>query len=249
MKAIGIIGYHHSGKTTLATALISALCARGFKVSSLKDIHNAAYRADSENSNSWKHAQAGASRVLARGTVDSALVITPSPSLSEALPLLTADWLVIEGLKTAAVPKLVCADNEQHLEELVDDTCIGISGRIADKLETWRGLPVFCLQKHMDYLMQTVLERCFPILPQSDPECCSACGKNCHAMASDILQRRARREDCVQDSAKDLRLFVGSQEIVIVPFVQKLLRDNIVAFVNNLKGIDPDAPIKIEINR
>lgn len=249
MKAIGIIGYHHTGKTTLATALISALKARGYQVSSLKDIHSDAYRADSEGSNSWKHAQAGASRVLARGTVDSALVITPSPSLPEALPLLTADWLVIEGMKHAAVPKLVCADTEQHLEELVDDTCIGISGRIADKLESWRGLPVFCLQKHMEALMQTVLERCFPILPQSDPECCMACGKDCHTMAADILQGRAWREDCVLDGAKDLRLYVGNREIVIVPFVQKLLRDNIVSFINNLKGIDPDAPIKIEIHR
>ena len=67
MKAIGVVGYHHTGKTTLATLLISALSGKGFEVASIKDIHSEKYRADKEGSNSWKHAQAGANQVFARG--------------------------------------------------------------------------------------------------------------------------------------------------------------------------------------
>ena len=247
MRAIGIIGYHHTGKTTLATFIINQLSQRGLRVSSIKDIHNEAYRADTENSNSWKHTQAGARQVYAKGLQDGALILTPPPDLKGILPLLDADWLVIEGLRDAAVPKIVCAQSEDQLEELIDPTCIGISGIIADRLESYRGLPVFCLQKSGDALMNTILQRCFPILPQSDPECCSACGRTCLQMAQDILAGNARREDCVLDGDKDLRLWVNGREVVIVPFVQHLIRDTVRALTSNLKGVDCHAPVRIEI--
>ncbi len=247
MKAIGIIGYHHTGKTTFATHLISALTLRGLKVASIKDIHNEAYRADTEGSNSWKHAQAGARQVYAKGTVDGALIFNPPPDLKGILPLLEADWLVIEGMKHAAVPKIVCATSEAQLDELIDGTCIGISGPIADRLQEYRGLPVFCLEKHSVALLDTVLKRCFAILPQSDPHCCSACGKDCYQMAVDIISGSAHREDCVLDGDRELRLWVADREITIVPFVQHLIRDSIRALVGNLKGVDASAAIRVEI--
>ncbi len=38
---------------------------------------------------------------------------------------LQADYLIIEGLQNAPVPKIVCAENTVQLDELIDDTCIG----------------------------------------------------------------------------------------------------------------------------
>ena len=64
MKAIGVVGYHHTGKTTLATLLISAFSGKGFEVASIKDIHSEKYRADKEGSNSWKHARRVRTRSL-----------------------------------------------------------------------------------------------------------------------------------------------------------------------------------------
>ncbi len=249
MKAIGIIGYHHTGKTTLATALISELTRRGFKVASIKDIHNEAYRADSEGTNSWKHAQAGARQVFARGLHDSALVLTPPPSLPQMLSLLAADFLVIEGMKEAAVPKIVCAETEEQLDELIDDTVIAVSGLISGQLETYRGLPVFCLQRRKEELVDLVLSRAFEILPQSEPDCCSACGKTCLQLAGDIVQGRAARSDCVQDGRHALTLSVGDKQVAIVPFVQNLLRDSILAFVNNLRDIPPGGEITVTFRR
>jgi molybdopterin-guanine dinucleotide biosynthesis protein B len=247
MKAIGIIGYHHTGKTTLATHLIAALVDRGMRVSSIKDIHNDAYRADTESSNSWKHARAGAHQVFAKGLHDSALIITPPPDLKGILPFLDCDWLVIEGMKDAAVPKIVCAQSEEQLEELIDATCIGISGPIASRMKDYRSLPVFCLEKDSDALLDTVLRHCFPILPQSDPQCCSACGKTCHQMAADILSGVSSREDCVLDGKPELRLWVNGREVTIVPFVQNIIRDSVRALVGNLKGVDADGSIRLEI--
>ncbi len=249
MKAIGIVGYHHTGKTTLAAALISALAQRGFQVASIKDIHNQDYRADKEGSNSWRHAQAGAGQVFARGLRDAALILTPPPDLPRMLGLLSADWLVIEGFKDAAVPKVVCADAAAQADELIDDSVIALCGRISAQFSSHRGLPVFDLGGDLSGLIALVLSTAFDILPQSDPDCCSACGKTCLQMAGDIVQGRSSRSDCVLDHQNSLELSLGGQPLTIVPFVQNLLRDIILAFAANLKGIDSSKDIDIKIRR
>jgi len=249
MKAIGVIGYHHTGKTTLVCALIQELTRLGHKVVSIKDIHNESYRVDTEEKNTWLHTQAGSKAVFAKGLHDSALLFPTTLNLNEMITFLKADYLIIEGLKDAPVPKFVCAENTTQLDELIDGTTIGISGLIADKLDTYKDLPVFCLKNNLKKLIDTAISNSFDILPLSDPECCSACGKSCHQMAIDIVQGISRRSDCVLDTSPDIKLSIGGQDIVIVPFVQKLLRDMILAFVDNLKDIDPKGNIKIEITR
>ena len=248
MKALGIIGYHHTGKTTLACAIISALKAKGYSVVSIKDIHSEACHADIDGKNTALHAKAGSTAVFAKGLYDSALLFPRSLELKEIVSLLQADFLIIEGMKQAPVPKLVCAKDTAQLDELIDDTCIGISGLIAGEMEHYTGKPVFCLQKDMDALMNTVLSHSFDILPLSDPECCSECGYNCFEMAGRIVQGKAKRSDCVLDHKAEIKLVVNNQEVVIVPFVQKMLKDVILSMVNNLKGIDDSGTINIEIN-
>ncbi len=249
MKAIAVIGYHHTGKTTLVTALIRELTKRGYSVVSFKDIHSEAYKADTEGKNTNLHLQAGSQAVFAKGLYDSALIFPKSLELKEVIPLLKADYLIIEGLKNAPVPKLVCAENTIQLDELVDDTCFGISGLISDNLNSYKDLPVYCLQNDLDRLITAVLANSFEILPLSDPDCCSACGKTCYQMASDIVQGKAKRSDCALDNQAELQLCLNGEEIVIVPFVQKLLKDMVIAFVDNLKGIDPTANIELKIKR
>lgn len=249
MKAIAVIGYHHTGKTTLVTALIRELTERGFSVVSFKDIHSEAYRADTEGKNTNLHLQAGSNAVFAKGLYDSAMIFPKSLELKDVVPLFKADFLIIEGLKNAPVPKLVCAKNTEQLKELLDETCFGISGLIADNLSEYKGLPVYCLQKDLDNLINSVLRYSFEILPLSDPECCSACGKTCYHMAADIVQGRASRSDCILDSEPELQLSINGEEIVIVPFVQKVLKDMVIAFVDNLKGIDPSGCLELKIKR
>jgi len=249
MKAIAVIGYHHTGKTTLVTTLIRELTKLGYSVVSFKDIHSEAYRADTEGKNTNLHLQAGSQAVFAKGLFDSALIFPNSLELKEVIPLLKADYLIIEGLKNAPVPKLVCAESTEQLDELLDDTCFGISGLISDKLTSYKDLPVYCLKQDLDSLISAVLAKSFEILPLSDPECCSACGKNCYQMASDIVQGKAKRSDCILDNQAELQLSLNGEEIVIVPFVQKLLKDMVTAFVDNLKGIDPTANIELKIRR
>lgn len=249
MKAIGIIGYHHSGKTTLAVALISALAQKGFQVASIKDIHSEAYRADSEGKNSWKHAQAGASQVFARGLRDAALILDQPPDLPRMLSLLSAEWLIIEGMKDAAVPKIVCANDTAQADELIDETVFCLCGRISGQTSSYKGLPVFSLEEQTPQLIELAVSKAFDILPHSAPECCSACGKTCWQLAADIVQGRAGRSDCVLDSQQELELEIGGQPLTIVSFVQNLLRDIILGFTANLKGTDNGGDIRIHIRR
>jgi molybdopterin-guanine dinucleotide biosynthesis protein B len=188
MKALGIIGYHHNGKTTLVTALVKALRDRGFTVSTIKDIHNQEYRADQAGTNTWKHAQAGAQSVFAQGLHDAALLFPEPLKLQDILKLQKTDYLIIEGMKDAAVPKIVCAESEEQLAELVDDTVIGISGIISNHSVSYKNLKVYCLSQDMDVLIQDVMAKSFTVLPHPDPECCSACGTDCYTLARDIVQ-------------------------------------------------------------
>jgi molybdopterin-guanine dinucleotide biosynthesis protein B len=249
VKAIGVIGYHHTGKTTLVCALISQLKARGYKVMSIKDIHSEAYRADTPGKNTALHADAGSEAVFAKGLHDSALLFPRSLDLREIVSYLKADFLIIEGLKDAPVPKIVCAATTDQLDELVDGTAIGVSGLISAELDSYAGLPVFCLQKDMAQLVQTVLDKSFDILPLSDPECCSACGKTCYQMAEAIVQGTSTRSDCLLDNKPGLTLQLGGEDVVIVPFVQKIIRDVVLSLVDNLKGIDPHGDVNLEIKR
>lgn len=249
MKALGIIGYHQTGKTTLATCLIRELTKKGYNVCSIKDIHSETYHSDTEGKNTFLHTQAGSKAVFAKGLYDSALLFPRPLNLKEMVSYLQADYLIIEGLQNAPVSKIVCAENTDQLDELIDDTCIGISGVISSKMKSFKGLPFFSLPDDLSVLISTIEEKCFDILPLAEPECCSACGKDCYTMAEDIIQGRAERSDCVLAEQAELKLWVGDREIVIVPFVQKLLQDIVIAFVNNLKDIDPKGNIKLELKR
>ncbi|MBP7932565.1 MAG: molybdopterin-guanine dinucleotide biosynthesis protein MobB, partial [Candidatus Syntrophosphaera sp.] len=96
-------------------------------------------------------------------------------------------------------------------------------------------------------ILNLVLEKAFDILPQSDPECCSACGKTCYQMTIDILQGKAKREDCVLDNHNSISISIGGKPLTIVPFVQNLFRDTIIAMISNLKGVNPSQDIEIRI--
>ncbi|MCD8479719.1 MAG: molybdopterin-guanine dinucleotide biosynthesis protein B [Candidatus Cloacimonetes bacterium] len=245
MKALGVIGFHHSGKTTLVVSLVKALTARGLRVATIKDIHNEQYRVDTQGKNTALHIAAGSVQTFARGLHDSAMIYPHPLSLKEIMPHLKADILIIEGMKDAAVPKIVCAKNSGDIDELLDDSVIAISGVISDELKQYQGLDAWSAEREIDELCQIVLSKSFKMLPQADPECCSRCGSTCYQMACDIVQGRRERSECVMDSGNGLILEAGGREIAIVPFVQDILRDTILGVLKNLRDTDISKEIRI----
>jgi molybdopterin-guanine dinucleotide biosynthesis protein MobB len=125
MKVISIVGTKKSGKTTLASALVSSLSKYG-KVGTIKNM--AAHSVD--HGDTRKHFDAGADVVIGLG--DAKLKVTRARGdLISALSDLKAegvDYAVVEGFKQSNLPKFVMADIEVSeclrrvsLSELNDD--------------------------------------------------------------------------------------------------------------------------------
>jgi molybdopterin-guanine dinucleotide biosynthesis adapter protein len=236
MKAVSVCGYHHTGKTTVCEVIIRGLKKRGYSVSSIKNIHADTFAIEKSGSNSDRHSIAGAEPVFARGNAETGLIWQRQLDIHEMKSHLSADWLVVEGMSKLAVPRIICAQNERELEELVDDTAIAISGKIADDLQQYRQLPVISAITSPDDLLDLVIEKCFSILPQADPVCCSKCGISCREFVGRVLAGERKRCECVAENLGTIRIYINDQEMKLVPFVQNIIHDTLEALLRNLKG-------------
>jgi len=110
MRLFGFAGWSGSGKTTLIERLVPRLTARGLTVSLVKHAHHS-FDVDQPGKDSWRHRQAGCSEVLVTSAMRWALVHElrgeREMTLDDAIARITpCDLLLVEGFKTAAVPKL-----------------------------------------------------------------------------------------------------------------------------------------------
>ena len=247
MKVFSVAGYHHTGKTTVSIELIKELKKRGFKVTSIKDIHNENFTMEKKGSNSWKHAQASGDTVIARGISETYQIWNRQLSLNEMLSHLKSDYVVVEGMKNVALPRIICAKDKKQLEELVDGTVFAVSGIYADDHDKYKDIKVFSSKDQIKELADLVIEKVFPVLPLPKLECCGECGMNCREMVSGILAGHNTREDCKTDRNLDIEIEIDGKDINIVPYVQNTLKDIIKAYVKNLKGYHEGDSIDIKI--
>jgi molybdopterin-guanine dinucleotide biosynthesis protein B len=110
MKVFGFAGWSGSGKTTLIERLIPHLRAEGLVISLVKHAHHE-FDIDQAGKDSYRHREAGCQEVLVTSAVRWALMHelrgAPELSLDAALAELSAcDLALIEGFKSAAIPKL-----------------------------------------------------------------------------------------------------------------------------------------------
>ncbi|MBN1858671.1 molybdopterin-guanine dinucleotide biosynthesis protein B [Candidatus Bipolaricaulota bacterium] len=108
--AVGIVGWHNSGKTRLVVQLTKILCEYGFRVATIK---HAADLQDLEDpgSDSAKHQAAGACETLLIGENRSALYRRLESRHAEEIPfdLLSGgkiDVVLVEGFKGGSLPKI-----------------------------------------------------------------------------------------------------------------------------------------------
>jgi molybdopterin-guanine dinucleotide biosynthesis adapter protein len=110
MKLFGFAGWSGSGKTTVIEQVIPHLRSRGLSVSLIKHAHHS-FDIDQPGKDSWRHRRAGSSEVLISSSVRWALMHelrdAPELTLPQALRRLSpCDLVLIEGYKSAAIPKL-----------------------------------------------------------------------------------------------------------------------------------------------
>jgi molybdopterin-guanine dinucleotide biosynthesis protein B len=110
MKAIGIVGYSNSGKTTLIERLIPFFRERGLRVSAIKHAHHG-FDMDRPGKDSHRYRDAGAGQVLI-ATAKRWALLTETPaspaSLDELLAQLApCDLVIIEGFRSEGqVPRI-----------------------------------------------------------------------------------------------------------------------------------------------
>ncbi len=149
VPVIGIAGWKKSGKTTLTVRLVEEFTRRGLKVATVKHAHHA-FQIDEGETDSARHRRAGAREVAIvsekRWAIVHELSGAPEPDLAEVLAWLSpCDLVVIEGYKTAAIPKIETRRTEarQHTPLAASDPhVIAIA---ADFAVTDSRLPVFAL--------------------------------------------------------------------------------------------------------
>ena len=230
MKAIGVIGYKKSGKTTLVANLARELTKRGYKVATLKHILRAKHL-DLSSKDTAKHLQ-HASETAAISPAESVIFFDHRKSLEEMTKYLEADFLLIEGFRQEKTfPKIVCFKESSKTKELFDGLQIGAAtfGHCA-KIDL--GVPVFSPMEDAEKIADLVIKRAFK-LPNLN---CGACGyESCYELAQGIVRGKKSAEDC-PPLKPESEITVNGKVLALNPFVSQIVRKTILGMLSSLKG-------------
>jgi molybdopterin-guanine dinucleotide biosynthesis protein B len=118
MKAVGIIGYHKSGKTTLGVKLCKELAIKGLRVGVIKHVSCELQFADADSS----RYRAFASVVAAASPAEAEVIVKGEKSLEDMLRYCAdCDFVLVEGFKKERrFPKIVCLREKEEKEKLFD---------------------------------------------------------------------------------------------------------------------------------
>ncbi len=164
VPVIGIAGWKKSGKTTLTVRLVEELTRRGHRVATVKHAHHD-FQIDEGTTDSARHRQAGASEVAivsgARWAIVHELVDRePEPDLADVLSWLApADIVVVEGYKSAPIPKIEARRTEARQRTPLAGSDPHVVAIAADHPVRDVLLPVFSLDDIAalaDFIDQTV---------------------------------------------------------------------------------------------
>lgn len=162
---VGIAGWSNSGKTTLIARLTRHFTDQGLRVATIKHTHHK-FEIDKPDSDTARHRMAGASETaIVSGTrvaVIEEIDTRGEPSLEEiAKRLKPADIILVEGYKSAAIPKIELRRAAIATERLLashDPLVIAIA---ADYELDGHGKPVFSLDD-IAGLANLIEETCGP---------------------------------------------------------------------------------------
>ena len=147
---IGIAGWKNSGKTTLTVRLIEEFTRRGFSVATVKHAHHN-FQIDDADTDSARHRRAGAGQVAIVSAKRWALVTelgaAEEPDFAEVIAMLApADLIIVEGYKSAAIPKIEARRGaSSHETPLANDDPLVIAIAADEPTAHADPLPIFKL--------------------------------------------------------------------------------------------------------
>jgi len=250
MFGFQVCGFHNTGKTTTVKELIHRIKIGGQRVASIKQIHFEGFQIDQPNKNSFIHKAAGANPVVARGEKETDFLYDQRMDFMEIVRKIDADWLVVEGFDDFPLPKIVCGATEADLDAFMDNRTFAFSGIVGTKRQEYRGLRVFnpMEAEQAQQLWELVAGKVFPMLPYVDDACCRLCGLTCSKLVEAIIQGEKSRADCTIDQSRVV-LKIDGKRISIVPFVQKILQNNVESLARELDGWEEGKTIEVIIEK
>ena len=163
-----VTGLKNSGKTTVCTALIADLTARGFRVGALKSSHVTRLALDHQAGDSYALAESGAHFVLVQGPEQSLILERGSRSFRQMLDRVPGqvDYVVSEGGEARAADTVILcladpADWEETLRvrRIPGDRILAVSGSFLRdrRIKTVHGVPAYDAARPED--RQALVER------------------------------------------------------------------------------------------
>ncbi len=213
MKIVSIVGKKNTGKTSLTVKVIEELTRRGYKVASIKHSHHT-MEMDKENTDTWKHKQAGSDVVVGIGST-TFFNIRKEMDLNRLLFLIKymdeVDFVVIEGFKRYNYPKIITSPDvrDEYTIEEVDSFTID--------------------QKGVEELVDLIGERGHDIV---DTLYANNCGfNNGEAIAAEI-----RNGNLGIDELDNVHCYLSIDEKVVGlnRFVSDYLKQNVLGVINTL---------------
>jgi molybdopterin-guanine dinucleotide biosynthesis protein B len=231
MRVFAVSGVHHSGKTTTIEHLIRELVGRGYSVGTVKSVHRERFSIDRAGTNTDRHRTAGATAVAARSDAQTAIMWSGRLDYDEILRLYDTDWVIIEGAHREAYPRIVAAGTEHHIEQRFDGSTFLICGAVAQRLDSWRGVPV------MD--ATTRAKEVVDLLERSVPEY-DRPGEG---------QAVQRTLEPGPEERFEVEVRVDGEELHLAPFVQDFVSRTVLGMLSSLKGYKLGSGFTIEIRR
>ncbi len=232
-RALALVGFKNSGKTTTTLALAKTLADRGHRVAVAKSSHHGMDKADTDTARMLEVAGS----VVFVSPEETAILWPRFTYLPDIMPLLNADILLVEGGKTLGwLPRVLLLHDPEEAGALEPDLALGTYGDVQVS-----GLQHF---DTMDALADVALGRGF-VLPGLD---CGACGKaDCAELAEEIVAGRLTVEACLAKRA-DVTVSVNGQPLATGPFVAKIMASTLRGMLSELKGYTPGATVTITLD-
>ncbi|WDV45625.1 molybdopterin-guanine dinucleotide biosynthesis protein B [Clostridiaceae bacterium M8S5] len=246
MKVFSVIGISKSGKTTTIENIIKALRNKRYTVGSVKEIHYEKFEIDTEGTNTYRHKKAGAELVTARGMYETDILYQEKLDIAKILKAYNHEYVVLEGVKDINAPRIITAHTTDEIDKLLDDRVFAISGKISNQINEYKGIPVINSLNRVEELVALIEEKVFERLPNFSKKCCGECGYSCQELCEMIIKGIAKRKDCILKT-DNIKLSIEDKDITMVPFVQDILRNAVLAVVKELEGYKEGAKINIQI--
>lgn len=241
IRTIGIAGYKKSGKTKMVEKIVEKLKKQDYRVGTVKHVPQEGFTLDQPNTDSWRHAQAGADEIVSISPDEVATIEKRSNAeLGEVLlGLENLDFVIIEGFRESEiVPKIMVACDIEEASKLDDEFTVGFVGSgVEDK-------PVFA-DDDVDSIVNLIKEKAISPVGNLD---CGECGyDSCRDFILATIEGDAPVDGCLALGGS-VSLHIDGKRVPLKSFVKDFIANSVSGMISSLKRSE-GKKIVLEVNR